>query len=74
MYAEQIFNLLMLIVAALATALVAGSVRSYWRKLRADRGSGRWCGADAGAVIQSRVTHVRRTRRDPSLRPYVPGR
>jgi hypothetical protein len=35
MYAEQIFTLLMLIVAALATALVAGSVRSYWRKLRA---------------------------------------
>jgi hypothetical protein len=35
MYAEQIFTLLMLIVAVLATALVVGSVRSYWRKLRA---------------------------------------
>jgi hypothetical protein len=35
MYAEQIFTLLMLIVVVLATALVVGSVRSYWRKLRA---------------------------------------
>jgi hypothetical protein len=35
MYAEQIFTLLMLIVAVLATALVVGSVRSYWRKLHA---------------------------------------
>ena len=32
---EQIFSLLMLIVAVLAVALVVGSVRSYWRKLRA---------------------------------------
>ena len=31
----QIFTLLMLIVAALATAFIVGSVRSYWRKLRA---------------------------------------
>jgi len=35
MYPEQIFTLLMLIVAVLATALLVGSVRSYWRKLRA---------------------------------------
>jgi hypothetical protein len=32
---EQIFSLLMLIVAVLAVALVVGSVRSYWRTLRA---------------------------------------
>ena len=36
MYEEQIFTMLMLIVAVLAMALVVGSVRSYWRKLRAD--------------------------------------
>lgn len=35
MYPEQFFTLLMLIVAVLATALVIGSVRSYWHKLRA---------------------------------------
>jgi hypothetical protein len=35
MYSDQIFTLLMLIVAVLTVALVAGSVRSYWRKLRA---------------------------------------
>jgi hypothetical protein len=35
MYPERIFTLLMLILAVLTTALVVGSVRSYWRKLRA---------------------------------------
>ena len=35
MYSEQIFILLILVVAVLAAALVVGSVRSYWRKLRA---------------------------------------
>jgi hypothetical protein len=35
MYPEQIFTLLILIVAFLAAALVVGSVRSYWRELRA---------------------------------------
>jgi hypothetical protein len=35
MYPEQIFTLLMLIVAVLATAPVVGSVRSYCYKLRA---------------------------------------
>jgi hypothetical protein len=35
MYPEQIFCLLMLIVAVLAIALFVGSVRSYRRKLRA---------------------------------------
>jgi hypothetical protein len=34
MYLDQIFTLLMLIVAVLAAALVVGSVRSYWRRLR----------------------------------------
>ena len=31
---EQVFTLLMPIVGALAVALTAGSVRSYWRQLR----------------------------------------
>jgi hypothetical protein len=35
MHSDQIFTLLMLIVAVLATALVVGSVLSYWHKLRA---------------------------------------
>jgi len=53
---EQIFSLLMLIVAVLAVALVVGSVRSYCASfapvlaslsvMSAHRGSGRWCGAD----------------------------
>jgi hypothetical protein len=32
---EQIFCLLMVIVAVLASALIVSSVRSYWRTLRA---------------------------------------
>jgi hypothetical protein len=35
MYPEQIFSLLMLIVAVLAAAMIVSSVRFYWRKLRA---------------------------------------
>jgi hypothetical protein len=35
MYPEQIFTLLILVFAVLAAALVVGSVRSHWRKLRA---------------------------------------
>jgi hypothetical protein len=35
MYPEQIFSLLMLIIAGLPAAIIASSVRSYWRKLRA---------------------------------------
>jgi hypothetical protein len=45
MYPEQIFSLLMLIVAVLATALVVGNVRSYWRRLRAGP---RLAGGDVG--------------------------
>jgi hypothetical protein len=32
---EQLFGLLLLIVAALATAIIVSSMRSYWHKLRA---------------------------------------
>jgi hypothetical protein len=32
---EQLFGLLLLVVATLATAIIASSMRSYWRKLRA---------------------------------------
>jgi hypothetical protein len=35
MFPDQFFSLLILIVAVSAAALVVGSVRSYWRKLRA---------------------------------------
>jgi hypothetical protein len=34
MYPEEIFSLLMLIVAVLAAAIIVSSVRSYWRKIR----------------------------------------
>jgi hypothetical protein len=31
---EQVFTLIILIVAALAVAFTVGSVRSYWRQIR----------------------------------------
>ena len=75
MYQEQIYNLLMLIVAVLAMALVVGSVRSYWRKLRAGPrmpvaksappGFGRWCGADAEGARVGLWGSRRSFRREP---------
>jgi hypothetical protein len=54
---EQVFGLLMLIVAVLVAAIIVSSVWSYWLKLRAGprlasgdvSPSGRWYGADAKA-------------------------
>jgi hypothetical protein len=31
---EQVFTLLIVVVAAVAVALIVGSVRSYWRHIR----------------------------------------
>jgi uncharacterized membrane protein (DUF106 family) len=36
MYPEQIFSLLMLIVAVLVAAIIVSTVRSYWHKLLTD--------------------------------------
>ena len=44
---EQIFSLLMLIVAVLAVASVLASLVV----MSAHRGSGRWCGTDAKGTV-----------------------